>query len=88
MHYQEIMKYNIEIGIPFSFGNFTYVVVQFGFKKCKFGISVFLHNAHSCSQLPLVRLVHLLRNVHKEGLQIFKHKISQDSCKGTLKVFR
>ena len=82
-----IMKY-IEIGIPFSFGNFTDMVVQFCFRKSKFGISVFLHNSHSCSQLLLVRLVHLLRNVHEEGLQIFKHKISQDSCKGTLKVFR
>ena len=44
MHYQEIMKYNI--GIPFSFGNFTDMAVQFCFKKNKFGISVFLHNPH------------------------------------------
>lgn len=32
-----ILKLPIEIGIPFSFDNFRAMVIQFGFKKSKFG---------------------------------------------------
>ena len=77
----------IEIGIPFSFGNFTGVVVNLVLSK--FGISIVLHNDHSCSKLPLVRLVHLLRNVHEEGLQFLNIKSARVLVgKGALKVFR
>ena len=75
------LKIPIEISIPLSSGNFWVIVVHFRFKEIKFGDFTVPHNEHWYYKLPLVRSVHLVRNVHEEGPQVFKHKIGGGGLK-------
>lgn len=61
------LKLPTEIGITFSFDNFRVMVVQFSFKKKNLVSSKEPSNGYWHSELLLVKLVHLFRNVHEKG---------------------
>ena len=69
---------SIKTNIPLSPENFELLVSNLVLlRKLSLGISKVPHNNHLYSKIPLVRSVHLVRNVHKERPQILKIKLAR-----------
>lgn len=76
-------KIPIETGIPLNFRKFRAIVIQLIFKK-KISLDTVKVTQNGCwySQVPLVRLAHLVRNSLKEGPLFLNQKSAGASLKG------
>lgn len=73
---------------PFSLFNFRAMIFYLVLRKTSLEMLKVPHNDHWTFKLFLVKLVHLVKNVHKKETIVFEHKISHSPRRTLLREFR